>query len=119
MAGEPILKVTHFAGGGEFMEKVERGEFDYVKIRMTSGKNHFPDKYGGVSGGGVWIPIRFAENPEGTILKPMTSLVLSGVAYFQIEEEPNYKTLVLHGPKSIYERVIQQVQREFGTYGAA
>jgi len=110
--GEPILKITHFAGGGDFMEKVERGGFDYVKIKITSGKNNFPGSYGGVSGGGVWIPIRLSEDPEGKILKPMVSLLLAGVAYFQTEEEPNYKTLILHGPKSIYERVIHNVLRE-------
>ena len=107
--GEPILRITHFTGAGDFQEKVDRDGFDYVKIKITSGSNNFPNKYGGVSGGGVWIPYRLSEDPEGKVLKPTVHILLAGVAYFQIEEEPNYKTLILHGPKSIYERVIHQV----------
>ncbi len=107
--GEPILRVTHFTGGGEFKEKTERGGFDYVKIRIPSGSYNFPSEYKGVSGGGVWIPIRYSEDPEGRILHPTASVLLAGVAYFQIEEEVDYKTLILHGPKSIYDRVMHEV----------
>ncbi len=49
----------------------------------------------------------------------MVSLLLSGVAYFQINEEPHYKTLILHGPKSIYERLIQEVRRQSSVGGAS
>jgi len=108
-AGEPILRLRHFAGAGDFIEKVERNEFDYVKIKITSGTHDFPGSYGGVSGGGVWIPIRFSEDPEGRTLKPSLHLLLAGVAYLQIEEEANFKTLALHGPKSIYQAVINSV----------
>jgi hypothetical protein len=37
---------------------VERDGFDYVKIKIASGTDNFPTNYGGVSGGGAWIPIR-------------------------------------------------------------
>ncbi len=108
--GEGVLTVTHFAGWGEFVGKVDRDGFDYVKLKMTSGSYNYPNDYGGVSGGGAWVPIRFVEDhPEGKVLKPTLSVLLAGVAYYQIEEEVDYKTLILHGPISIYERVIQAV----------
>jgi hypothetical protein len=107
--GEPILKITHFVGWGNFVEKVDRGGFDYAKLRITSGSLNFPNQYGGVSGGGVWILYRLSEDPAGTVLKPTTYVLLAGVAYYQIEEEVNYKTLILHGPKSIYQRVVHAV----------
>jgi hypothetical protein len=49
--------------------------------------------------------------PPRRFLRPMVCLLLSGVADFQINEEPHYKPLSLHGPKSIYERLIQEVPR--------
>lgn len=109
VTGELIVTIKHFVGGGEFLEKVDRGGFDYVKIKIGSGNNRYPSNYGGVSGGGVWVPIRHTVDPEGKVLKPTRFVLLAGVAYFQIEEEANFKTLILHGPKSIYERVIHAV----------
>jgi hypothetical protein len=111
-AGEPLLKIVQFTGGADFLEKIERDGFDYVKLQIPSGNNNFPNQYGGVSGGGVWIPIRTSEDPEGKILKPMVSLLFAGVAYFQIDAEGNFKTLIIHGPKSIYERLVQEVNRQ-------
>ncbi|HNQ89005.1 MAG TPA: hypothetical protein PKM73_10360 [Verrucomicrobiota bacterium] len=108
-SGEPILKLTHFAGASEFSEKVDREGFDYVKVRIPSGDGNFPSRYGGVSGGGVWIPFRLSEDPKGQVLKTNVSLLLAGVAYYEIEEEPRYMTLLLHGPKSVYGRVIDEV----------
>lgn len=105
--GEPVSKVIHFAGTSEFTEIVERAGFDYVKVKIASGDGNFPSDFGGVSGGGVWIPFWYSEDPEGTVLKPMVSLLLAGVAYYQTGEESGWKTLILHGPRSIYERVIQ------------
>jgi len=104
--GEPIVRVKQFAGDAEFSGIVERDGFDFVKVKITCGRDGFPNDYGGVSGGGVWIPIRYSEDPVGKVLKPSVNLLLAGVAYYQSEEIGGYKTLSLHGPKSIYERVI-------------
>lgn len=109
--GEPIVRVNQFAGGAEFSGIVERDGFDFVKIKVTCGRDGFPNDYGGVSGGGVWIAIRYSEDPEGRVLKPSINLLLAGVAYYQSEETEGYKTLSLHGPKSIYERVIGRAIR--------
>jgi len=109
LATGPVLKVIHFCGAGKFMEKVNRDGFDYAKIRIPSGSFNYPNRYGGVSGGGVWIPYWLSEDPDGKVLKPTLNVLLAGVAYYQIEEEVNYKTLILHGPKSIYEHVIHAV----------
>jgi hypothetical protein len=106
--GQPILRVNQFAGGAEFSGIIERDGFDFVKVKITCGRNGFPNDYGGVSGGGVWIPIRYSEDPERKVLKPPVNLLLAGVAYYQSEEIRGYKTLNLHGPKSIYDRVIRR-----------
>ena len=111
--GEPILKITHFAGASEFVEKIDREGFDYVKVRIPAGDGNFPSRYGGVSGGGVWIPFRFSKDSKGQALKTNISLLLAGVAYYEISEEPNYMTLLLHGPKSIYGRAIDAVLRHY------
>jgi hypothetical protein len=108
-SGELILRVSQFAGGGSFVEKVDRDGFDYVKIKIASGESNYPADYGGVSGGGVWIPIQYSEDPEGTVLKSTMSLLFAGVAYYQHGAEVGYTTLIFHGPKSIYERVRQAV----------
>jgi hypothetical protein len=35
--------------------------------------------------------------------------LLAGVAYYQIKEGLNSKTLIFHGPKSVYEKVVHAV----------
>jgi len=109
--GKRILKVGQFAGFATFKEKSVRGEFDYVKIKISSGSNGFPNHYHGVSGGGAWIPFRYCEDPEGKIESPTLRVFLAGVAYYQVPaEDTRPKTLICHGPKSIYERVVQAVR---------
>jgi hypothetical protein len=110
--GELVTRLGHFAGVSEFQERNERGGFDYVRVTVPSGEHNFPSNYGGVSGGGVWLPYHLSQDPAGKILKPMSSVLLAGVAYYQIEDGPGQKTLLLHGVRSIYERVFQQVVQQ-------
>jgi len=76
--GEPFAKIAQFVGFGQFLQKFGRDDFDYVKIRVPSGSHNYPARYGGVSGGGVWIPFSPSEDPEGKVLKPALSLLLAG-----------------------------------------
>jgi hypothetical protein len=110
--GEPVSKVTQLAGVSQFIDLEERGGYDYVTVRIPAGQGEFPSDFGGVSGGGAWIPFQLSGDPNGTALKPMIFTLLVGVAYYQQENEPGWKTLTLHGPKSIYERVTQSVSAE-------
>ena len=107
--GELVRKVTHFSGWSKFREITERSGFDYVTVTVPAGHLAFPTDFGGVSGGGVWIPFRFSEDPGGTVLKPILSLFLAGVAYYQMKEAPSCTALTLHGKRSIYQRTISAV----------
>ncbi|HOA62268.1 MAG: hypothetical protein KA191_14150 [Verrucomicrobia bacterium] len=110
-AGELVVRLGHFTGVSHFKKCVKRGKFDYVEAEIPAGSHNFPNDYGGVSGGGVWIPYRLSEDSEGKILKPMISILLAGVAYYQSDLVSGHRTLFLHGPRSIYEHVIECVSR--------
>ena len=50
-----LLVAVHLIGEGTFKERVSRDGFDFVTLRLLARSHNFPLKYGGVSGGGVWI----------------------------------------------------------------
>ncbi len=107
--GMIIARMNQWAGRSDFESAEERDGFDYVKIRITRARDRYPAKYGGVSGGGVWIPVKYADAPLVSAEKPMVSLVLAGVAYYDTEDPSEETHLSLHGPKSIYTRLIDHV----------
>lgn len=82
--------------------RVENG-FDLFNLRPTLTPP--PSSYAGVSGGAVW---RVYVDPIGDrfVLKEKQ---LIGVPFFEVLAEDDALTLVCHGPRSIYDRVIPEV----------
>jgi hypothetical protein len=78
--------------------------FDYCEMGVDAPdeKKGIPNEFKGASGGGIWkVPLIGNEQK----IKAGTP-VLSGVIFYQTAE----RTILAHGPKSIYERVYETLQ---------
>jgi hypothetical protein len=78
-----------------------------IRLPSSTGVHGYPTKYGGVSGGGIWMPT-MQEMRNGEIdFVPL----LQGVVFYQ--SRPYWKLtrrlLVGHGPRSIYGRLLQEL----------
>lgn len=109
-SGERVRKVTHFVGGSDFENVVERNGFDYLTLKIPTGGWDYPRNYQGFSGGGVWIPVQYSEDPIGNILRPTLNLLLVGVAFYQSKEVAGSRNIACHGAKSIYQRTVTAVE---------
>lgn len=99
---EHILGAVHFAAEATFVALTRRGDFDFAEVRITAGSHGFPVAYGGVSGGGIWIT-PFTLDPEvGFKTMGYASPFLAGVAYYQGPLEGTGRSILGHGPESIY-----------------
>lgn len=103
--GGPLSRLFNVVGAGFFpFETLQRGDFDYLKLKVPSGEHHFPDNYNGMSGGGFWImPMQI--DPSGNIRH--RSPVLAGVEFAQSGWGNRERILTGHGPRSIYARLRQ------------
>ena len=65
-----------------------------------------PSNFGGASGGGVWkVPLSGDQKKQNI---KTGQPILSGVIYFQTDA----RTLLAHGPMSIYDRVYDRLRQE-------
>jgi hypothetical protein len=83
------------------------GEYDYCDfgVKYDSSPN-IPEKFGGVSGGGLWqIPL--VKSSEGRI-EPK-EYILSGVAFYETGRTGLYQLIKCHGRNSIYNVAYQKV----------
>ena len=104
-----VLCNTHFAARAQVGGQVMAGGFDYLQMDVIAGRDSFPERYNGVSGGGVWH-IPFAMNPEiGKSSMCYQRLELVGVAFHQSELIEESRIITCHGPRSIYERLVEQM----------
>jgi hypothetical protein len=101
-----ILNSTIFSGAARFSHLEAGGPYDILKLKIPAGNSDYPGDYGGISGGGIWFS-RFLISPDKrieTITKD--SPFLAGVAFCQSGvDEDGYRTIIAHGPASIYDYV--------------
>jgi hypothetical protein len=73
------------------------GDFDYVDLDMDLSFPGIPEKFNGVSGGGLWSVLMFGL-PNGGV---DWNLKLVGVAFFELVGEGNRSVVRCHGEQSI------------------
>ena len=86
----------------------ERG-FDYLELSVLyQDRNDLPLSFGGVSGSGVWRVQLYRSNDETiNYSKPL----LLGVAFRQTAIENNLRSIIGHGWRSIYEKVVEVFEK--------
>jgi hypothetical protein len=103
--GEMLTKHCDFHLPVHFRSLRQKGGFDYFRFEVHSGVYGYPTKYGGVSGGGIWMAT-MQEMRNGDIDFPP---MLQGVVFYQSQpyKGQTRRLLIGHGPDSIYSRLIQ------------
>jgi hypothetical protein len=105
--GETLTKFSDFHVAANFRNLKQKGQFDYLRFEVHSGVHGFPKGYGGVSGGGIWM-LAMQDMGRGEIDFPP---ILQGVVFYQ--SRPYWKQtrrlLIGHGPRSIYDRLIEAI----------
>jgi len=103
--GERLTKFCDFHLAAHFRSLRQKGDFDYFRFEVHSGVHGYPSKYGGVSGGGIWMPIMQEMRSREIDFVP----VLQGVVFYQSRPYCGMtrRLLVGHGPRSIYEQLIR------------
>lgn len=96
-------KVTSFIYGTGVSEIVDFKGWDYLTVKLNIPDNPpIPNKFGGVSGGGVWRTFWSTDkNQERFIVSNIfEDIVLLGISFYQIYGDDS--RLIAHGPSSIY-----------------
>jgi hypothetical protein len=107
---EPLTKLSNFVGDAFYRSLSERNGFDYIKISVPAGEHDFPDKYGGVSGGGIWmVPLSIEDGGDLQTLR-YEAPFLAGVVFCQSPLRQQERVITGHGPESIYGKVTQIVR---------
>ena|ERR1022692_885504 len=103
--GERLTKFSDFHVPAMFRSLKRKDGFDYFRFEVDSGINECPKHYGGVSGGGIWLPI-IEEMKDHRIDYPP---LLQGVVFYESRPYNNgaKRMLIGHGPDSIYNRLMQ------------
>lgn len=106
-----LLGSTHLAARAQITEETKIEGFDYLSVAVVAGRKGFPENYQGVSGGGLWhIPLSIdPEVGPSSIAYEHPELV--GVAFYQSDFNEQSRTIFCHGPKSIYEMLVEQIPR--------
>lgn len=103
--GETLTKFSDFHASVDFLSLIRKKGFDYIRLETDAGVGDFPSDYGGMSGGAIWLPIKY-ETKNGDIEYPP---ILQGVVFYQSRPFTNGKKRLLigHGPESIYDRLTE------------
>lgn len=93
----------------------KRGQFDYLSFgALYNDLYEGPDRYGGLSGGGLWQLLVRSEGERLVI----TDRVLSGVAFCQsrkgMRDEGEIRHIACHGRRSLYRDLIDRVRTQQG-----
>jgi len=102
--GETLTKLSNIHVPAHLLSIDERGGFDYLSLQVDAGRNDAPEKYGGVSGGGIWL-VSGMHRESGAAWIPL----LQGVCFYATAAEHQKSILTGHGPKSLYRRVRDQI----------
>jgi len=69
-----------------------------------------PESYGGTSGGGLWREFTQIRSDQK---KYLVQLRLLGVAFYQSDVKDGSRSIICHGPKSIYERLPAAIREKW------
>jgi hypothetical protein len=102
-----ILTLPASVGWGGQRRTYEIHGFDYFEMGLDppDAIKGVPDSFGGASGGGVWKVPLSGNRDQIKTGKPL----LAGVIFYQTIE----RTIICHGPKSIYERLYKTLIAQF------
>jgi hypothetical protein len=108
--GERLTKFVHLQLPGVFRSLKQKQGFDYLRLEVWRGIRGFPKEYGGVSGGGIWVPVAQEMKTADVDFYP----VLQGVVFYEScpyngEGGPR-RLLIGHGPDSIYRLLLQKLK---------
>ena len=70
-----------------------------------------PESYGGTSGGGVWRAFTQMRTDQK---KYLVQLRLLGVAFYQSDATNGSRSIICHGPKTIYDRMFTAIRARWG-----
>ena len=111
--GPPVRAFTKvkvfcgFCAAGVVSAKRADSKFDYLSFDIAINDAYEgPSDYRGTSGGGLWQLV-FEDN-DGEIR--IAEQLLSGVAFYQIAKDGKPQTIVCHGRRSIYAKVLGMLQ---------
>jgi hypothetical protein len=108
------FRVPHLIVTGNFTNHREHDGFDYLDFDVPAGTGIYPESYGGASGGGCWLMYQNALDPEGHQRGPIR-VHLVGVIFYEsaLHTANSTRTLLLHGPRSIYHNLIRQMRAQY------
>jgi hypothetical protein len=111
--GSAVKKLTSGAFfGPDYVYHPNSGGFDFVDLRFaTTPLDKLPDRFGGVSGGGLWF-IQIEKDVQPPLF-PSYNFWLIGVAFFQIERSGEPSAIRSHGPRSLYETFVSKLRQDF------
>jgi hypothetical protein len=106
LRGRHLVRCCCIHAEARFLSLRTRKDFDYIRLEVHSGIHEFPEKYGGVSGGGIGLPVGKMEKDKPTYLP-----LLKGVIFYQSRPySKNRKRIIIgHGPESIYKRLVEAI----------
>ena len=76
---------------------------------IIAGQHGFPEKYGGVSGGGAWVIPLTMDPDKGESTLRYEPLYCGAVFYEFFPDAAGQSKLIAHGPESIYKRLPEKL----------
>jgi hypothetical protein len=106
--GEPLTKFSDYHASVDFLNIKNRKGFDYIRLKAKCSSTNFPRTYGGTSGGGIWLTVmQHSKLPH--IKETYGRPVLLGVAFYEAAAKSNERVIIGHGPRSIFERTLEEL----------
>jgi hypothetical protein len=106
LAGKPLTTYALSHMAVQYHSTRHRKGFEYIRLKTTHGADGYPKKYGGVSGGGIWV-----LGLDGETNEPQA--ILQGVVYYHYRPSPKSTEsyLVGHGMNSIYKTLFESLSQ--------
>ncbi len=104
---DTVIGYHGFCGMTNAEKSYSVGSYDFIESRADYGELDTPESFGGMSGGGLWRVPLFTADPGKIKAK---DYLLAGVIFYQTELNDNVRFIRSHGPRSIYEMVLNKVQ---------
>jgi hypothetical protein len=116
-AGLDMGIVTGLMNEGRAIEIAAYDGYDRIEfIPQPEPGFPLPRTYGGTSGGGLW-QLYGQSMDDGT--RHLVQSHLSGVAFFQSDIIDGSRTIICHGPKSIYGKLLDKIRARWNDDAAA
>jgi hypothetical protein len=105
-----VVTFTTVVLAGKLSRETATDDSDRLRFE-PEGMRAYPHSYGGLSGSGIW-QLAFKANNAGVVQVADRRLI--GVAYYQGDLNDAGRRFILgHGPRSIYEILLPQIDRTF------